>query len=365
MTTFQTLAERISGNRLPAAEALQLAVSIAERLTQWHARGECHGALTPSAIKIAGSGLELRAPAEFGVTAYTAPEVVLGETADKRSDIFSFGVIVYELFTGTPAFAEENPEALVEALLNEEPKPYGNVLVDRLLARCMAKSPEGRFISAQRLQLELWLLSSAARRGAAIVPHSPAASGGAALTAVSAPAASAAPADAGPSEIQVLETRMAARLEDQERSIASVERIASELLKAVREGGLPAARGADARPERRFADYDDPAMARLDRAFALLSEKVSRIDLAVTTALERLQKFEESLDVWDGDAAALRDSVTRDVRGFERTLKTQGAALDSVRTAMSQTDDLVERVVEALDSLQSTFSAGAEERKAS
>jgi hypothetical protein len=189
--------------------------------------------------------------------------------------------------------------------------------------------------------------------------------GGAALAAVPAPAGPA-PADPGRGEIHALEARMANRLEEQERSIASVERIASEVLKAVREGGLPAqTRPSEGRPERRFADYDDPATARLDRAFALLSEKVSRIDLAVTSALERLEKFEESLDVWDGDAAALRDSVTRDIRGFERTLKTQGAALESVRTAMTQTDDLVERVVEALDSMQSTFVTGAEERKAS
>jgi eukaryotic-like serine/threonine-protein kinase len=365
MTTFPTLAERISGNRLQPAEALQLAVSIAERLAQWHAKGECHGALTPSAIEIASSGVELRAPAESGVTAYTAPEVLLGETADKRSDIFSFGAIVYELFTGTRAFAGESPETLAETLLNEEPRPYGSALVDRLLARCMTKYPEGRFASAQRLQLELSLLSSAARRGAAIEPKSSAVVSEAVLAAVSSPAAPAA-SDAGPTEIQALETRMATRLEEQEKSIANVERIASELLKAVREGGFPSpARAADARPERRFADYDDPAMARMDRAFALLSEKVSRIDLAVTSALERLEKFEESLEVWDRDAAALRDSVTRDIRGFERTLKSQSAALESVRTAMGQTDDLVERVVEALDSLQTTFVAGAEERKAS
>jgi Protein tyrosine and serine/threonine kinase len=365
MTTYQTLAGRMSGSHMQAVEALQLAVSIAERLAQWHGKGECHGSLTPAAITIAGSGVELRPAAESDITPYTAPEVVLGEAADKRSDIFSFGAIVYEMFTGVPAFAGDNPETLHEALLNEEPKPYGSVLVDRLLARCMAKCPEGRFAGAQRLQLELSLLASAARRGAAIEPWSSASNGGAALAAVPAPAGPA-PAGPGRGEIHALEARMANRLEEQERSIASVERIASEVLKAVREGGLPApARPSDGRPERRFADYDDPATARLDRAFALLSEKVSRIDLAVTSALERLAKFEESLDVWDGDAAALRDSVTRDVRGFERTLKTQGAALESVRTAMTQTDDLVERVVEALDSMQSTFVTGAEERKAS
>ncbi len=365
MTTFQTLAERMSDSRMQAAEALQLAVSIAERLAQWHSKGECHGSLTPAAIEMAGSGVELRPPSEPGITSYTAPEVALGEAADKRSDIFSFGAIVYEMFTGQPAFAGATPESLIETLANEEPKPYGSVLVDRLLARCMAKWPEGRFASAQRLQLELSLVASAARRGAAIEPPSAASDGSAALAPLAVPSGLMV-ADGGRSEIQALESRMASRLEEQERSIATVERIASEVLKAIREGGLPPTpRPSEARPERRFGEYDDPATARLDRAFALLSEKVSRIDLAVTTTLERLERFEESLEVWDGDAAALRDSVTRDVRSFERTLKSQGAALESVRTAMAQTDDLVERVVEALDSLQSTFVTSAEERKAS
>jgi hypothetical protein len=56
--------------------------------------------------------------------------------------------------------------------------------------------------------------------------------------------------------------------------------------------------------------------------------------------------------------------VTRDVRNFERALKAQSAAIESARTAMGQTDDLVERVVEALDSLQSMFMTSPEERAA-
>ena len=65
------------------------------------------------------------------------------------------------------------------------------------------------------------------------------------------------------------------------------------------------------------------------------------------------------------DAAALRDSVTRDIRNFERGLKAQNAAIESARTAMGQTDDLVERVVEALDSLQSMLVAPDERSMAS
>jgi hypothetical protein len=77
--------------------------------------------------------------------------------------------------------------------------------------------------------------------------------------------------------------------------------------------------------------------------------------MVLSSAVERLQKLEANLEAFDTDAASLRDSVTRDVRNFERLLKTQSTAIESARTAMGQTDDLVERVVEALDSLQTMF----------
>ena len=363
MTNSQTLAERMSASRLPAAEALRVAVSLAERLRELHEKGCCHGALTPSAVLIDGGSVELLPAADAGITPYTAPEVVRGRPAGDRSDLFSFGAIVYEMFTGRLAFQADDPQMLCAILMNVEPRPSGSVVVDRLVAGCVAKSPEGRFPDVPRLQLELRMLASAARRGApldapasVVVPKVLAAAAG---SAESRP--SFAPAVAARSEMQALESRMASRMEEQEKSIASVERIAGEVLKALREGAAPA---QGRQPERRYGDYDDPTMARLDRAFALLSEKVSRIDLMVCTALERLEKLEGSLDSWDADAARLRETVTRDIRGFERAVKSQSAALESARTAMGQTDDLVERVVEALDSLQSMFVSSGEERKA-
>jgi hypothetical protein len=93
----------------------------------------------------------------------------------------------------------------------------------------------------------------------------------------------------------------------------------------------------------------------------MLSDKIARIDLVLGNAVERIQKLEENLDAFDTDAAALRDSVTRDIRNFERALRQNGTAIESARTAMGQTDDLVERVVEALDSLQSMFITTREE----
>ena len=160
-----------------------------------------------------------------------------------------------------------------------------------------------------------------------------------------------------------LEARMARRFEEQERAVASVERVATELLKALR--SQPPAPSYSRPAGRSFLEsLDSDPGSRLEKALEMLSEKIARIDLVLSTAVERIQKLDENLDAFDTDAAALRDSVTRDIRNFERMLKQQSTAIESARTAMGQTDDLVERVVEALDSLQSMFITTPEERSA-
>jgi hypothetical protein len=165
--------------------------------------------------------------------------------------------------------------------------------------------------------------------------------------------------------MEALEARLTAKLHEQEKVVANVERVANELLDALRGGALAP---PPPRPAPRSFGFNleaEASMGRMDRAFELLSDKVSRMDLILGNAVEKLQKLEDQLDAFDTDAAALRDSVTRDVRNFERALKSQSAAIESARTAMGQTDDLVERVVEALDSLQSMFISTADERAAS
>jgi eukaryotic-like serine/threonine-protein kinase len=339
MMNSQILAERMTAGRLPAAEAIRLAAVLADRLRQLHDDGRTHGALTPSAIVLSDSGVELLPPAE-SLTPYTAPEVGRGVPADRRSDIFSFGAIFYEMLTGRRAFEDAG------ALLSAAPRPTGSAAVDRLVAACVAKSPDSRFQRVQRLQLELRLLT---RRAAPVQP-----------AAVPAPF----PVASRRSEIEALEARIAERFQEQERSIAGVERVANEVLQTLRGG--PVAVPARPAPRRYAATLEsDSSAPHMNRAFELLSEKVARIDLTLGSFVERLQKLEGQLDAFDTDAAALRDSVTRDIRNFERALKGQSTAIESARTAMGQTDDLVERVVEALDSLQSMFITSAEELAAS
>jgi len=265
------------------------------------------------------------------------------------------------MFTGRAAF-EGFGDGSLAAIRAGAHRLSGNPAIDRVVGGCIAKSPLARFQSVQKLQIELRLLASTARRGEIAIPDGPPAE--AAAMDAGAEAAAPGPVAAPPaprSEMEALEARITARLEEQEKSAARVESVANELLKALR-GGLSA---PQPRPSFRSFDLEpESAAARMDRAFELLSDKVARIDLTLGKAVERLQKLEDLLESFDIDAAALRDSATRDIRSFERSLKAQSSAIESARTAMGQTDDLVERVVEALDSLQSMFMT-AEERAAS
>jgi serine/threonine protein kinase len=351
-STSQTLAHRMAAGRIPVSEALQIGMQLADQLRQLHEQGNAHGALTPAAVGISGTAVRLLPVPEGDITRFTSPEVAKGKPADVRSDIFSFGAVFFEMLTGRAAFDGSSPN----------PRPSGSPAVDRLVSACVAASPDARFQRAQKLMLELKLLSAAARRGT----PAPAAPPVQAAPPPPAPIPVAAPAPVVNHQVQDLESRIAARLEEQERSVASVAQVANEVLKALREQQASAAvshapaptpapaprlhsRGFTADP------MDDHTASRLEKVVDAISDRLARLDLVLSSAVERLQKLEENLDAFDTDAAALRDSVTRDVRNFERALKAQNTAIESARTAMGQTDDLVERVVEALDALQSMF----------
>jgi hypothetical protein len=326
--TFQTLADRLTAGRISLAEALRLGTIIADQLEELHEMGITHGAVSPGSIAIAGNAAQLLAATrdEAEATPYSAPEVLEGQPADARSDIFSFGAVIYEMVTGRRAFEEGS----------QSPCATGSPAIDRLVNGCLARSPEDRYQRLQKAMLELKFFKSAARPALAAAGFVPAAAPAADIQAVHA-----------------LEERMTARMQEHEKSVATVTEVANEVLKALRQqqSDTPApqhfSRPAASGP------LDDSAAARLEHALNMFGDRLGRMDMVLGSAVDRLQKLENNLNSFDIDAAALRDSVTHDVRSFERALKAQSTAIESARTAMGQTDDLVERVVEALDSLQS------------
>ncbi|MDE3166481.1 MAG: serine/threonine-protein kinase [Acidobacteriota bacterium] len=175
----QTLQERIGRRKgLPLKEALGYAIQIAEALAAAHAAGILHRDIKPGnimvtaggAVKVLDFGLARRVRLEpdqtasvtaageiAGTPAYMSPEQVEGKPLDPRSDIFSFGAVLYEMVTGRRAFAGESALSTISAVLHDEPKPVGGVPANlqRTIGRCLRKDPDRRYQNMTDLKVEL------------------------------------------------------------------------------------------------------------------------------------------------------------------------------------------------------------------
>ncbi len=184
-----TLREKINCGRLSVRKAIDYAVQIAHGLAAAHEKGIIHRDLKPEnlfvtkdgRVKILDFGLakltQLRlgsdngAPTEteagtvMGTVGYMSPEQVRGQTADHRTDIFSFGAILYEMLTGKQAFQKATAADTQSAILNEDPPEVSKSVPDvspamqRVVHRCLEKHPEQRFQSASDLAFALEALS--------------------------------------------------------------------------------------------------------------------------------------------------------------------------------------------------------------
>ncbi|HVS16786.1 MAG TPA: protein kinase [Thermoanaerobaculia bacterium] len=181
----ETLRRRIAQGPLEIAEATELAVELASALTAAHERGITHRDLKPDNVMVdregrvkvldfgiakalqtadapdaAGSTLT-RPGLLIGTVSYMSPEQASGRTVDFRSDQFSFGVVLFEMLTGTRAFRGEDTDATLEAILRSEPPSLRETRPDTpaplrwIVERCLEKDPGRRFAATRDLWLEL------------------------------------------------------------------------------------------------------------------------------------------------------------------------------------------------------------------
>jgi eukaryotic-like serine/threonine-protein kinase len=206
----KTLEELIGRRGLRLTEALKYGAQIADAMTVAHSVGIVHRDLKPTNIMITESGnakvldfglAKLIEPSAsvsgstrtaatagqgwsgqgllVGTVPYLSPEQAEGMPLDVRSDIFSFGIILYEMIAGINPFRRESRAATVSAILQDEPKPLHELVpavpweLERLITRCLRKSPARRLRSMADLAIALRELKEESESGQLSVPSSP------------------------------------------------------------------------------------------------------------------------------------------------------------------------------------------------
>jgi serine/threonine protein kinase/WD40 repeat protein len=214
----QTLADRLTKGPLPLAQVISIGIEIAQALEKAHAAGITHRDLKPANIMLTKSGTKLMdfglakpqsplaqtsaslssssptiqlsaltsAPSPLtqkgaivGTCQYLAPEVLQGQEADARSDIFSFGCVLYEMTTGKRAFEAKSQLGVLTAILEKEPEPIRTLqplvptALDRIITACLAKDPADRIQSAHDIALDLrWAGDSTGTAAKSAAPRS-------------------------------------------------------------------------------------------------------------------------------------------------------------------------------------------------
>ena len=196
----ESLQHRLRVCGLPMRKAIEFGVQIAQGLAAAHEKGIVHRDLKPAnvfvtrdgGVKILDFGIaKATRPAQgpegaavnpepstetgpfLGTVGYMSPEQVRGRSVDPRSDIFSFGCVLYEMLGGAAPFQRETTADTVSAILREEPAPLSRVAteraagLDRVVRRCLEKRPEERFSSAHDLALALEAVSGSLERATA------------------------------------------------------------------------------------------------------------------------------------------------------------------------------------------------------
>ena len=187
LVTGKTLAELLPRQGFALGRFFEIAIPLADAVSAAHQQGIAHRDLKPANVMIGDDGRikvldfglakgvegepgrvgdvptrsATRAGLTIGTPAYMSPEQAQGGHVDTRSDIFSLGIVFYEMLTGRRPFEGDNPVSVISAILRDRPRPVNELqptvprALARLVDRCLAKSPLDRFQSAIDLRHSL------------------------------------------------------------------------------------------------------------------------------------------------------------------------------------------------------------------
>jgi serine/threonine-protein kinase len=177
---------------LDLSQAVEIASQVAKGLAKAHEKGIVHRDVKPGNILVTSDGLPkvvdfglaklatqtrlTRAGTTVGTVMYMSPEQARGEETDERSDIWSLGVVLYEMVTGRPPFTGEHEQAIIYSILNTPAEPLGRLKpgvpkeLERIMAKALAKSPADRYQQMTEFAADLDALKETLRKEAKAQP---------------------------------------------------------------------------------------------------------------------------------------------------------------------------------------------------
>jgi len=190
----ETLKQMLARGPLPLDEAIKTISQVAEGLSEAHASGMVHRDVKPANImvtdrgvvkildfglaKLAGQTKVTKTGTTVGTVAYMSPEQARGEEVDCRSDVWSLGIVFYELLTGEPPFTGEHEAALLYQIVHEKPAPVTSIhpevpqVITQIVDRALSKDRDARYASAADLLDDLKAIQQRTQPADARTPES-------------------------------------------------------------------------------------------------------------------------------------------------------------------------------------------------